>query len=182
MDSTAPMLRLTMVRPNLIQIPPYDLAPGFSLRWFRPGDERRWFEIQSAADRLNRIYEEIFAHQFGTDPLRLAQRQCYLCAADGNAIGTGTAWFDENFRGEVFGRVHWVAIVPEYQGKRLSRPLLTAVCERLRELGHERAYLTTSMKRRAAIRLYLRFGFEPLIETEEQARAWRTLRKEIGLV
>jgi GNAT superfamily N-acetyltransferase len=118
-------------------------------------------------------------HEFGADPVLLAQRQCYLCTADGRTIGTATAWFDDDFGGEIFGRVHWVAIVPQYQGHGLSRPLLSAVCERLREAGHERAYLTTSSARLAAIRLYLRFGFKPLIETEGQASAWRTLLEQI---
>src|SRR5207248_4802613 len=98
----------------------------------------------------------------------LVERQCYLLNAFGQAIGTGTAWFNDNFEGKSFGRVHWLAILPEFQGRGLGKPLLTAICSRLRDLGHERAYLTTSTQRIPAIRLYLRFGFVPLIRDEPE--------------
>ena len=33
-------------------------------------------------------------------------------------FGTATAWFDNGYHGEVWGRLHWLAIVPEF----LDRP------------------------------------------------------------
>jgi ribosomal protein S18 acetylase RimI-like enzyme len=73
-------------------------------------------------------------------------------------VGTVTAW-EGSFEGERMGRVHWLAVVPEEQGKGLGALLLSVACERLRLLGFERAYLVTSPLRTAAIRLYKRFGF-----------------------
>jgi ribosomal protein S18 acetylase RimI-like enzyme len=98
-----------------------------------------------------------------------------LLAPDGQAIGTATAWFKDNFEGRRFGRVHWVAIVPEYQGRGLAKPLMSTICRRLQELGHDCAYLTTSTARLPAINLYRRFGFEPLIRTPEEADIWKRL-------
>ena len=102
----------------------------------------------------------------------LRQRQCYLLAPSGEVIGTGTAWFDNNFAGARWGRVHWLAMMPEFQRRGLAKPLMTAICRRLAELGHERVYLSTSTARPAAIGLYLRFGFEPWIQGPEDAVAW----------
>jgi ribosomal protein S18 acetylase RimI-like enzyme len=117
----------------------------------------------------------MFRDRFGTDAARLAERQLYLIAPGGEAVGTGTAWFDDDFLGARFGRVHFVAIVPACQGLGLSKPLMTRVCLRLRELGHDRAYLATSSTRTRAIRLYERFGFEPLIRGEADAAAWKAI-------
>ena len=166
-------MRVHMVRENLESIPEFALPMPFSLRWYRPGDEAHWRRIHLLADRDNEITPALFGRRFGSDSALLARRQCYLLDERGEAIGTATAWFNDNFEGARFGRVHYVAIVPEYQGRGLSRPLMTAICQRLRELGHDRAYLSTATTRIEAIKVYLRFGFVPLVRNEEEAAAWR---------
>jgi len=103
----------------------------------------------------------------------LRQRLCYLLAPTGEVVGTGTAWFNNNFEGARWGRVHWLAIMPEFQGRGLAKPLMTSICRRLGELGHEHVYLSTSTARHAAIGMYLKFGFEPLIQSPEDAVVWR---------
>lgn len=150
---------LVMVRDSLEGIPKHGLPAGYSLRGYQPGDEQLWEEIHLLADPYSTITTDLFQREFGTDEAVLAERQFYLLDAEGQAIGTATAWFDDNFRGCAYGRVHWVAIVPRYQGRGLAKPLMTAVCRRLRELGHERAYLTTATARIPAIGLYKQFGF-----------------------
>jgi GNAT superfamily N-acetyltransferase len=167
--------RLLMIRENLEAIPEFTPPAGFALRWYCDGDEAAWFDIHLKADLHNRITPPLFAQQFGTDPELLAQRQCYLIEPGGTAIGTATAWFNDDFDGCRIGRVHWVAVLPEYQGRGLSKPLMTAVCHRLRKLGHDRAYLVTAPELVPAINLYRRFGFVPLIQKETERALWRNV-------
>ncbi len=54
--------------------------------------------------------------------------------------------------------MHWVAIAADHQGQGLSKPLLSAVLRRLVELGHTKAYLTTSTERPVALALYRLLG------------------------
>ena len=168
-------LAIRMIRENLESIPEFSLPESYSLRWYRPGDQETWTQIQQKSDNLNPITTELFGHQFGSDGALLAARQCYLLNVEGAEIGTGTAWFNKDFEGRDFGRVHWVAIAPEYQGRGLAKPLMTAVCRRLRDLGHARACLSTSSARVKAIRLYLQFGFKPLIQSMEERETWNKL-------
>lgn len=158
---------MTMIRETLADIPEYPLPPGYTIRWYQPGDESRWVAIQAAADRYNKITMELFAQQFHGADARLEERQCYLLNPGGDAIGTATAWVDDLSGDPAAGRIHWVAIIPAAQGRGLAKPLMTAVCQRLRALGHRTAYLTTSMARPAAIGLYLKFGFGPVLEGDE---------------
>ena len=182
-----------MTRPNLDQVPEFALPSGFALRWYQPGDEAHWLKIHLAADPLHKLTPELFSDQFGLPTERglqsastqkrrsginsalqnLRERQCYLLDPRREVIGTGTAWFNNNFEGARWGRVHWMAISPAFRVRGLGKALMSAVCRRLRELGHERAYLSTSTARLAAIRLYVRFGFEPVIHSVEAERAWQ---------
>ena len=163
--------KVRMYRPDLENIPRFEVPDGYSLRRYRRGDEGNWTRIQTRADEYNTTTAEKFDQQFGPDHEALALRQYYLCDASGRAIGTATAWADS----PQVGRVHWVAIVPEFQGRSLSKPMLAAVCNRLRELGHVRAVLGTYTLRVAAIGLYLKFGFLPEISGPEDAAAWREM-------
>jgi len=163
---------VSMIRENLENIPQFSLPSGFSIRWFREGDAELWLQIHSVADLYNTITPELFVNQFGTDSSVLEKRQCFLFNNQGRAIGTASAWFDDNYNGTRYGRVHWVAIVPDMQGKGLSKPLMTIICNRLRELEHKRTYLTTSTNRFPAISLYDKFSFVPEIKNPQDQAIW----------
>ena len=160
-------------------------AIGTAAAWFgeahREGSFGRvhWVAIQRAADRYNTIDPSLFAREFGDDVDALQRRLSFLVGPSGEAIGTAAAWFGEAHRPNSFGRVHWVAIHPSHQGRGLAKGLLHHVCVALRELGHRRAYLTTSSARIAAITLYLRFGFVPEVIRSEEAVAWAAVAQEV---
>jgi GNAT superfamily N-acetyltransferase len=192
-----------MTRANLDDLPEFALPPRFSLRWYQPGDEKHWLRIHRAADHFNEFTPELFQGQFAGQPecglsafparprqpalssaarggpesalQELVERQCYLLAPKGEVIGTGTAWFNDNFAGGRWGRVHWLALVPEFQGRGLGKALMSAICRRLRELHQERAYLTTSTARIPAISLYLQFGFEPMLRGPGEEAVWQNV-------
>jgi GNAT superfamily N-acetyltransferase len=169
-----------MTRADLAGLPAVAPPAVWSLRWFQPDDEAHWTRIHLAVEREHEVTPALFRSQFGADDRLLGERQCFLINPGGEPVGTATAWFDDDFEGGGWGRVHWVAIVPEHQGRGLAKPLLAAVCHRLFELGHERAYLRTLPSRIPAINLYLRFGFQPHARNAEEARVWQSLRPQLG--
>jgi GNAT superfamily N-acetyltransferase len=168
-----------MIREHLKDIPQFPVPSGYSVRWFQNGDEGVWQQIQSAAEKHFEITPDLFAKEFGSDTPLLDERMCFLCDHLQHPIGTATAWFNNDYNGLPYGRVHWVALVPEMQGKGLSKPLMTIICNRLRELEHERAYLTTSTVRFHAIRLYSKFGFEPEIRDDQDREIWSEFEQKL---
>ena len=172
-------LPVSMVREHLEDTPQFPVPSGFSVRWFQDGDEGIWRRIQSAAELYFEIALDLFAKEFGSDISMLSERMFFLFDSRQRPIGTATAWFDSNYDGLPHGRVHWVAIIPGMQGKGLSKPLMTIVCNRLRELGHERAYLGTATVRFQAIRLYSTFGFVPEIKDDQVRAIWNELGQKI---
>lgn len=172
MDFVCQNLRLELARPNLNGLPEVQPPPGYTLRWFCPGDAAHWLRIHHDADPFNEITPVLFTREFGTDFKHLARCQCYLQDAAGRVIGTGTAWSAPERPDGPWGRVFWLAIMRHYQGLGLSKPLLAAVCHRLRELGFDRACVVTSTGRLPAINLYLQFGFQPEIHSPAEQETW----------
>jgi GNAT superfamily N-acetyltransferase len=178
MDVARDYIDVRMTRENLENIPKFTLWDGYAIRWYQPGDEMAWQKIQSLADRYDEVTADLFQEEFGTDAKLLSKRQCFLCDGDNNAIGTASAWFgDQN--GPSLGRIHWVAIIPEHQGKGLAKPLLAVVCDRLKGLGHCKTFLTTQTCRVPAINLYAKFGFVPVIESDADRQIWKELAEHV---
>lgn len=178
MDVRKQNLSLRMVRDHLDSIPEYPLPSGFVMRNYRPGDRELWVQIVGDADEYIQVTPELFDKVFGPDHALLAERQFFLVAPDDRAIGTITAWVGPQ---PEWGRIHWVAIVPEWQGRGLAKPMMSVACRRLRELGHERAYLITSTARVPALNLYLKFGFYPDPRDEREREAWLALTPYLKL-
>jgi len=173
--SGSPAERLRMVRPDLDNLPEFPLPPGFRLRGYRTGDRSRWEEIIAATQLHLPVSPGLHQRAFGPDEDELARRQLFLVAPEGEVMGTATAWFGSAPFASDWGRVHWVAVLPRWQGRDLSKPLLASTLERLRNLGHSRSYLITEPVRLPAINLYLKFGFTPEIDSEAEAQLWRNV-------
>ena len=174
-------LNVTMLRADLANIAAYSLPRPFTFRWYHRGDEETWLRIWTLADaERHAAGPDTFARDFGSDEELLSKRQLYICDAHGLPIGTASAWFRANYHGKDYGLVHWVAIVPEFQGKGLSKPLISKVLIRLAGLGHERSMLVTQDYRTPAIKLYLKFGFLPELGNDDERAKWRGVRDRIG--
>ena len=167
-----------MLRPDLDSIPAHPLPDGFSCRWYQPGDDRHWTTIWRAAEQWLDIGPALFRKEFGADDSIISQRMFFLCDPDGRPVATSTAWFNKR-HGLPYGQVHWVAIIPQFQGRGLGKPLMTITCQRLKELGHPRAYLGTHNVRVSAINLYLAFGFLPEVLDGEQLAIWSKIQPKL---
>ena len=182
MDADSQNLRVKMIHNNLAEVPSYPLAAGYSLRWFRKGDELSWYKVQQETEKYNDITKDLFAHEFGSDLQVHSKRICFVeRQSDGHLVGTAAAWWEKNSDKPELGRIHWVAIVPSSQGLGLSKCLLSAVCLQLQKLGHMQAYLTTSTERLPALNLYRLFGFQAVAETKQEKKAWKLIEHNLKL-
>ncbi len=160
------VIPIVMVRETLDDLPDYPLPDGYSIRTFRRGEGPLWAEIGFAAGNFTSL--DAAAGQFENEferPVEDMESRCFFVVHDATnrAVGTAMAWYDPGFvEGANYGRVHWVAIVPEHQGKGLAKPLMCAVLRRLAE-SHPRAVLGTQTFRKPAVNLYLDLGFVPYL-------------------
>lgn len=168
-----------MIRPDMAGLPQYFPPDGYSIRTYRPGDEASWTLIHEKTYNDVAITLEDFQKSFGYDLVAMEDRGFFLETSKGEVVGTATAWYEDDFHDKDFGLVHWVAIIPEHQGKGLSKALMTRVMNRLAQ-SHDRAMLRTSAERIPAIHLYLNYGFRPLYYTKRCPKEWDLVRGSLS--
>jgi len=161
-----------MHRAHLDDLPDHQLPDGYRLRGMRPADAATWTAVQRDAEPWLEVGDGLFADNAAT----IAERCFLLEDADGRAGGTISAWFDPDFRGHDHGRIHWVALRPDWQGRGLAKPML-AHAMRVLARFHDCAYLCTQANRLPAIALYLGFGFGPLIADAGDRATWQAIAR-----
>ena len=156
---------LILVRPNLDDIPKPMFPQGFNVRGYRKGDERTWTRIWRDAEPFDTIKDSTFRDSLGHDEATLSERVSFVVDENaGETIGTVTAWTEptpsESHAGlEGWGRVHWIAVVPEYQGRGVGKALFSYCLQALKAFGHRETFLVTSAGRTGAVALYKKYDF-----------------------
>lgn len=167
-------IRVIMIRDNLDNLPEHEIPSGYHIRTFRRGEERAWAEVQHGAGAFQTVEKalEDFEREFAPHLDELESR-CIVVVEDSTnrIVGATTAWYDREFQGMEWGMIHWVAVTPEYQGRKLAKPLLAEAMRRLRQ-SHSRAMLRTNTGCERAISMYLDFGFAPARLTDQFDEAW----------
>ena len=180
MDRSVPWIGLAMRLESLDNMPRFELPAGYGWRFFQPGDARIWAGIETSAGEFPDVEAGIagFRRYFPTDE-GLKGRMLFL--TDGGApFATATAWYGDGDL-SVMGRLHWVGIDAEHQRRGLSWPLVSLAMDRMRQLGHRSAYLTTQTASWPAIKVYHRFGFRPMPNGEGDAEGWRIVSEKTGI-
>lgn len=179
LDRSIPMIGLAMHTPSLEGMPEFALPEGYGWRYFQPGDEKVWAEIETSAGEFPNADEGLkgFRRYYPTDD-GLSERMIFL-TENGVPFATATAWYGDEDPEE--GRLHWVSVDAAHQGRGLSNALVSLTMQRMKALGHELAYLTTQTASWVAIRVYAKFGFRPLIREESEIEGWKIVSEKTGI-
>lgn len=171
---------VAMVHRSISKAPSFLLPVGYTVGTYSSGDGRWWAEIETAAgefDTEERALKQ-FRSEFDGKERELENRCFFLVNSAGRKIGTGMAWYSDSSWGERCGRVHWVAVHADYQGRGLGKALVSMVVDHLKTL-YKTVYLTTQTTSYRAINLYLDFGFEPYVQAGESLRGWEILAGQL---
>ena len=180
-DCTVPMIGLAMKVDTLEHIPVFELPSRYGWRYFQPGDERRWAEIEMSAGEFKTPEEGLkgFRRYYPTDE-HLDQRMIFL-TDNGVPFSTATAWFGSMGPQDRMGWLHWVSVDDVHQGQGLSKVVVSLAMHRIRELGHCCAGLSTQTASWVAIKVYHQFGFKPQIIDPAQIEGWKIVSDKTGI-
>lgn len=171
--------RVKMVLEHKDMVKEHVLPDGYTLRFYKEGEEDLWAYVETLADEFESEEKalERFKREFGGHEKELESRLMFLENNEGEVVGTIMGWYGD-LRHKNEGRIHWVGIIPEYQGKGLAKPLLYSAMALLMD-KHDHVYLTTQYSSIEAINLYEKFGFVGYIDDETHPDAWPTIRRDI---
>lgn len=178
-DSRIKYYELLLER-DLEGLPCVPLPEGYRFVFFRPGDRDSWIAIERSAKEL-KSYEqglEVWDKYYGGNEDALLDRMVFVENEAGEKVATATAYHDITHRdtsGD--GWLHWVAVGREYQGRGLSKPLISHVLNIMRNLGYTHAKIPTQTTTWLACRIYLDLGFRPLSANAVHSRdGWRIIK------
>lgn len=173
-------MEVTMTRQDLKDIPEHSLPEGFYLDFFQEGDEADWVHLETVTDEFPNEEKAWarFNREFGNRLEEFSKRCLFLKNEKDEIIGTTTAWYGK-IAGEEMGRIHWVSLLPKYQGQGLAKPILSGAMKVLAQY-HDKAYLDSETKNYKAINLYLQYGFKPYFYEETDREAWKILEESLG--
>lgn len=170
-------IQISMIRPDMTRLPDLPLPAGYAMRLYRPGDEPLWIDIVRSGEPFIDITDDLFQKEFAADMSSVKRGMYFLVEPGGREIGTTTIWPAPNLKGDGldYGRVHWVAIHPDFQGRGLCKPMLSFI---MKEMAgrYERSVLGTSTGRIRALRCYLDFGFRPDMKFDRAEEGWAQVR------
>ncbi len=135
-----------------------EISAPFSIRACREDELDVWAQlcaeseedIDCAKEYIERVYKPVDAD--------FARRILFACDENDRPVGTCTLW-------KAYGyaeTVHWLRVLPEYEGRGIGRALLTA-CLRS---AQGPIFLHTQERNARAVGLYASFGFALLRDEE----------------
>lgn len=148
---------------TLDNVPHLRLPRGYGIRKFHPHrrDDKTWARIEVAAGGFPDMQSALERYQQWTSEIPGGMHtRCFFLVdtTTQEAIGTVTAWRGREEM-EDLGRIHWVAIVPEHQGKGLAKPLVAHALRHLQREGVPGVYLKTDSSKPRALSVYSQLGF-----------------------
>ena len=172
--------QLRMRRLSHEGLPEIRLPDGYRIRSYRPGDEAAWADIINRAGDLGTPDVESTRETLTGLPRFHPEGLLFVTTDDDEPVATACAWLT---REDVWtaAQLHMVAVVPEHRGRNLSYWVSAAVCHVFRSWGVPEVFLSTDEFRLAAVKVYVRLGFRPVIRNAAHFDRWIAVYRTYGL-
>ena len=179
-DKRIPYYELLLER-DLDSIPKFSLPDGFRFEFYQNGDRDEWIEIEKSAKEFESFEQGVEAwnrYYLGKE-YELQTRMVFIADNFGEKVATATAFYDVTGKDNSGAAwLHWVAVKREYQGKGLSKPLISYVLSLMKSMGYTQAKIPTQTTTWLAVKIYLDFGFLPIPQNAEKSyMGWSIIRQ-----
>lgn len=165
---------------DLDALPVFSLPEGYKFVFYKQGDRDIWIDIEKSAKEFISYEQglEAWNKYYANHEQELLNRMVFIEDANGRKAATATAYYDITNRDKSNDSwLHWVAVRREYQGRGLSKPLISYVLNVMRGLGYVHAKIPTQTTTWLACKIYLDLGFLPLPQNAINSRkGWEIIK------
>jgi len=179
MEDSGTEIQVQMVWPaQLLRSPPaYDLPSGYHLRTYQEGDEDRFFEIMELAGWSNWDRERLKPWLY-----RILPAGWFMAISDnkGEIVASSMATHDHTWIKPFCGEVGWTVADPAHTGQGLGTAVVGAVTARFLDAGYPTIHLYTEPWRLAALKVYLKLGYVPLLDDASAIDRWRAICDQLS--
>jgi mycothiol synthase len=179
MTNGPPLPQLQMKR-SLADLPPIDVPPGYALRHFRSGDAPAWAALMARNGELG-PWDIVRAEPYFAAEGRMPVEGAFFITAGDTPIATAQLHLKPEGPYAPIPELGWVAVDPAHQGHGLGAVASLAVMHYAVSLGHGEIFLLTDDWRLAAIRTYLKLGFEPWLTHASHPDRWRKVHDSLDV-
>ena len=161
-DKSIPRYYVFLTKTDTKEYPKYELPSGYSIEFYKKGDELEWAKLECSLGQFENIEEglEAFKNNFITGQnLNPEERIMFVKDGDGEYVATCALW-NGDFLGKSCQRLHWLAVSDKCAGGGIAKALVSAALDLYNRLGYEGfIYLLTGTWYYRAIGIYRKFGF-----------------------
>lgn len=162
-DKSVPYFPIIMCLPNGTPLPEVPLLPeGYSYKLYTHGNEVDWCAVEVSVHEFDNAEKarECFQETFMAHEPELFRRMVFIVDPDGRIVANATAWWGCDERLGSIARLHWVAVMPDVQGKGFGRAVVAKALSLFSEVGPKGdIWLTTQTFSHVAVDLYVSLGF-----------------------
>lgn len=171
--------QLRMIWPrHLLGTPPEAALPaGYRLHFGRPGDEPHFFQLMARVG-----WPGWDAAHFQRWQPRIVPQGWFVVVHEPTQgiVASAMALRDEKEFSCQGGELGWVSCDPAHRGKGLGAAVSAAATARLLQEGFSHIHLYTEEWRLAALKLYLRLGYAPLLYAPDMPERWCSVCAAVG--
>jgi mycothiol synthase len=172
MDSSNQQVQMIWPVESYKNPPTVNIPADYKIRTFQVGDESDFFALMALAGWL------------GWDE-RTLQPWLYRILPDGwymiihessnRIVATCMATHDPTWIVPYCGELAWLAGDPAHSGKGLGSAAVAAVTTKFLQNGYKVIHLYTEPFRLAALKIYLKLGYKPFLDTTESTILWEQI-------
>ena len=184
LDKTVPYISVKMIKRYVRNYPKFKLPKGYGFLRYAKGYDRYWAEIVTSSGEFDAREDALryFRKEFKNTRL-LGDRCFFVKDPEGRLSATVMLWEGRDIEDILTGRLHWLSVRADAQGRGIAKALVTKLFE-YNEANdiYETIYLTTQTWSYPAVNIYRTFGFERYPDAKDQdadRKAWGIISKKL---